>query len=99
MDVSNNSTEVGRGIVLVGSLWTSIEKLKKPIDDLNNRDIIEARDVMILAAHRLGWLETVVTGLRYQTQHDAAMYAKFVDKKRDIETMDLDELRVLLRER
>ncbi len=98
MSVSSNSTE-GQGIVLIASLWERIDRLKVPIEKLNNANIIEIRDLMILAVHRLTWLETVITGLTYQTQHDASMYAKFVDKKRSIEDMDLDELRVLLREK
>jgi hypothetical protein len=62
-----------------------------------HRDVIKMRDVMILAAHRLAFLEMVVKGLSFMEQHDAQAYAKFVEKKRNIEDMDIDELRVLLR--
>ncbi len=57
----------------------------------------KAHDLMVLAAHRLAFLEMVTKGLSFMEQHDAQAYAKFIDKKRKIEDMDIDELRVLLR--
>lgn len=50
-----------------------------------------------LAMHRLAFLELVTKGLAYETMHDARAYAKFVDSKRNLEDMDLEELRVMLR--
>ena len=63
----------------------------------NIHDMRMLRDLTRNAVHRLAWLETVVKGLTYAEQHDAALYAKFVDKKRNLEDLDLEELRALLR--
>ena len=85
------------GIKLVADMWVTIEMMKAPAERYKNRDIIEMRDLMILAVHRLTFLEMVTTGLTFMEMHDAQAYAKFVEKKRKIEDMDIDELRVLLR--
>jgi hypothetical protein len=99
MDVSNvSANSMGKeGIKLVADMWATIEMMKQPAERYKNRDIIEMRDLMILAVHRLSFLELVTKGLTFMEQHDAQAYAKFVDKKRKIEDMDIDELRVLLR--
>lgn len=88
-----------KGIVLVANLWQGINCLRRVVQKLNNRDIIEARNLMVLAVHRLTFLEMVVKGLTYREQHDAAAYARFVEKKRNLEDMDIDEFREILRER
>jgi hypothetical protein len=85
------------GIALLGNLWAAIERMHVASQKIGNRDISEAYDLMILAAHRLAFLEMVTKGLSYMEMHDAQAYAKFVDKKRKIEDLDIDELRVLLR--
>ena len=64
--------------------------LKQPSAD-------RAYQLMVLSAHRLAFLEMVTKGLSYMEMHDAQAYAKFVDKKRQIEDLDFDGLRVLLR--
>lgn len=99
MDVSNvSANSMGKeGIKLVADMWATIEMMKQPAERYKNRDIIEMRDLMILAVHRLSFLELVTKGLTFMEQHDAQAYAKFVEKKRKIEDMDIDELRVLLR--
>lgn len=50
-----------------------------------------------LVMHRLAFLELVTKGLAYETMHDARAYAKFVDSKRKLEDLDVEELRALLR--
>lgn len=82
---------------MIADLWASIERMKFPAEKYKNRDIIEMRDLMILSAHRLAFLEMVTKGLNYMEMHDAQAYAKFVEKKRKLEDMDFEELRVLLR--
>jgi hypothetical protein len=99
MDASNVSASSmhKEGLKLVADLWATIEMMKQPAERYKNRDIIEMRDLMILAVHRLTFLEMVTSGLTFMEMHDAQAYAKFVEKKRKIEDMDIDELRVLLR--
>ena len=82
---------------LIANLWETIEVMRGPAEVYKNRDIIQMRDLMILAVHRLTFLELVTKGLTFMEMHDASAYAKFVDKKRKIEDMDIEELRVLLR--
>lgn len=84
-------------LVLIANLWDAIKGMKEPAEKYKNRDVIEWRDIMILAVHRLTFLELVTKGLTFMEMHDAQAYAKFVEKKRKIEDMDIDELRVLLR--
>jgi len=95
-NVSNGSTRDG-GLELIADIWATIEMMKLPAERYKNKDIIEMRDKLIFAVHRLTFLEMVTKGLTFMEMHDAAAYAKFVDKKRKIEDMDIDELRVLLR--
>lgn len=94
-DVLTSSTHI-EGLQLIANLWDEIKLLRKPAVEYGNRDIIQARDLMILAVHRLTFLELVTTGLTYMEMHDAQAYAKFVEKKRKLEDMDIDELRVML---
>ena len=94
--VSNSSMHL-EGLKLVADLWATIEMMKSPAEKYKNRDIIEMRDLMILAVHRLTFLEMVTKGLAYMEMHDAKAYAKFIDSKRKLEDMDIEELRVLLR--
>jgi len=99
MDASNVSASSmdKEGFVLIANLWDAIEKMRVASQKIGNRDISKAYDLMILAAHRLAFLEMVTKGLSYMEMHDAQAYAKFVDKKRKIEDLDIEELRVLLR--
>ena len=96
MSASSNSTRDG-GLALIADIWATIKTMREPADKYGNRDIIEMRDQLIAAVHRLTFLEMVTKGMRYREMHDAAGYAKFVDSKRKLEDMDIDELRVLLR--
>lgn len=96
MDASKHSTRDG-GLALLAEIWTTIEIMRRPAEQYKNRDIIELRDMLIHAAHRLGFLEMVTKGLSFREMHDAAGYAKFVDSKRKLEDMDVDELREILR--
>jgi len=111
-NVSSNSTRDG-GVKLIADLWEEIELIAATKGALDNPEHMRhlssklrgitppsadrARDLMIFAVHRLTFLEMVTKGLSFMEMHDAAAYAKFVEKKRKIEDMDLDELRVLLR--
>lgn len=61
------------------------------------KDLKAINECLRNAAHRLSFLEMVVKGLAYMEQHDAQGYAKFVEKKRSIEDMDIEELRKMLR--
>lgn len=109
MAVSKNYTE--HPIALVADLYeqsallvTAIKRFEQDHEKWENvgmsrRGIDKLHDVVHLAAHRLAWLEAVVKGLTYQAQHDASVYARFVDEKHNIEDMDVEELRVLLREK
>jgi hypothetical protein len=99
MDVSNVSTSSmhKEGLKLVADMWAGIDKLKTIVKKLDNRDIIQTSDLMILAVHRLAFLELVTKGLTFMEMHDAQAYSKFVESKRKIEDMDIEELRVLLR--
>lgn len=99
MDVSNVSkTSMHKeGLKLVADLWDEIEYFKQDLIDLKHQDVTRVRDVLILSAHRLAFLEMVTKGLNYMEMHDAQAYAKFVEKKRKLEDMDFEELRVLLR--
>lgn len=85
------------GLELIANLWDKIKVMREPAERYNNRDVIEMRDLMILAVHRLAFLELVTKGMTFMEMHDAQAYAKFVEKKRKIEDLDIDELRVLLR--
>ena len=86
-------------LVLVKRVWIDHSYFSQNMVDLKFDDIQRIKETLKLAAHRLQWLELVVKGLNYQQQHDAASYAKFVDKKHHIEDLDVEELRALLRER
>lgn len=97
MGASKNSTEQA-GSELIENLWEGIKSLTLPIRQMNNQNIIEIRDLMTLAVHRLTWLELVVKGLTFAEQHDAAHYAKFVLKKKNLEDLDIEELKMLLRD-
>lgn len=101
--VSKESTDQA-GLVLVANLWDAIEGMNHRIEnDANGHLRIttqqgrDLKETVVFAAHRLAFLELVVKGLSFMEQHDAQAYAKFVEKKRNIEDMDIDELRVLLR--
>lgn len=96
MSVSTNSTEQDTSDLLA-NLWDEIEFFKAPLIDLRHGDAVRISQVLILAAHRLAFLEMVVKGLAEMEKHDAQAYAKFIEKKRKIEDLDIDELRVLLR--
>jgi hypothetical protein len=104
-----SSTEVDP-IVLVTKLWEAIKSINARFTAMESKngvgmmqddadDLKDYKQTMIYTVHRLTWLELVVKGLSYQEQHDAAAYAKFVNGKHDIEGMEIDELRELLRER
>jgi hypothetical protein len=54
-------------------------------------------EIIRFALHRLRFLEMVVTGLTYMEQHDAQAYARFVESKRNLEDLDFEELREILR--
>lgn len=74
--------------------------MRKPVGEgqyKSNREVIQMRDLMILAFHRLTFLEMAVKGLRYKELHDAQAYAKFVEKKHAIEDIEIDQLKELLR--
>lgn len=65
--------------------------------DLSVKEVADAKSLMIYAAHRLTFLEMVTKGLSYKQMHDAQAYARFVDSKRELEDMDMNDLRELLR--
>lgn len=112
MSVSIDSTDTA-GIVLLGKVWQQVEiagncldHAKTPTGEkkhamrrcgLTVHELLNMKEILVFAAHRLAFLEMVTKGLAYMEQHDAQAYAKFVEKKRKIEDMDIDELRVLLR--
>lgn len=105
-DVLTSSTHI-EGLQLIANLWDAINKnirYKQATAkaDAKYKSYIkptreDVHDLMILAVHRLTFLELVTTGLTYMEMHDAQAYAKFVEKKRKLEDMDIDELRVMLR--
>ena len=97
MGASRSSTDRDGGPALIADMWQGIDKLSQIVQKLDNRDVIETRNLMILAVHRLAFLEMVTKGLAYMEMHDAQAYAKFIDKKRRLEDLDIEELRVLLR--
>lgn len=103
MSASKESTDQA-GLVLIANLWDAIEGIKHRIDnDANGHLRIttqqgrDLKETMVFCAHRLAFLEMVTKGLSFMEQHDAQAYAKFMEKKRKIEDMDIEELRVLLR--
>lgn len=108
MAVSKNSTK-DEGYALLNQLWEWNEKLTsyvewkngenrvEELDNINVENLEKMRDLYRDAANRIAFLEMVTKGLSYMEQHDAQAYAKFVDKKRKLEDLDLNELRVLLR--
>ena len=110
MSVSTSFTDRDGGLELINDLWIAIRK-KQSYDsavELNKKlgrrymshskpDIDKMYKLLIFAVHRLTFLEMVTKGLRYQEMHDAQAYAKFVQKKRNLEDMDTEELRLLLR--
>ena len=112
-NASNGSTEAG--LKLIANLWdeikiatTCLDRAKTPRGraiagrlkcDLAVIELRNMKETMVFAAHRLAFLEMVTKGLTEMDKHDAQAYARFVEKKRNIEDMDIDELRVLLRER
>lgn len=113
MSALGSSTDRDGGKELIDRAWrvikivgSSIERRNSPTGraiphlvkaDLSYKELEEFRDVLVFCAHRLAFLEMVTIGMKYQEMHDAQAYAKFVEKKRNIEDMDIDELRVLLR--
>ena len=99
MDVSNvsESSMHKEGLKLISDLWDELEFFRQDMIDLRHGDAVRVRDVLILAVHRLTFLELVTKGLTYMEMHDAQAYAKFVHSKRKIEDLDIEELRVLLR--
>ena len=110
-NVSNGSTEAG--LKLIADLWdhikwcqASLERRESPTGraiagrmkcDLSVNEVRNIKEALVFAAHRLAFLELAVKGLRYIECEDAADYSKFVDSKRKIEDMDIEELRTLLR--
>lgn len=107
MSVSGSSTEEA-GYALINRLWTEIDRMRREIEMSTSPNKIvgytpaawgDVKQTLVFAAHRLAFLEMVTKGLTEMDKHDAQAYARFVEKKRKIEDLDLDELRVLLRER
>lgn len=107
MSVSASSMEKD-GSQLVADSWTWINRTTHDIDLLKNGakahephisadNLVSLKEHMVSVVHRHEFLELVVKGLTFMEQHDAQAYAKFVQKKRKLEDMDLEELRVLLR--
>lgn len=105
MSVSESSTEQ-EGLKLVADSWEWIKALREDRDTiasktrmptLNAGKIGQLIEHLTHVVHRHEFLELVVKGLTYMEQHDAQAYAKFVQKKRKLEDMDFEELRVLLR--
>ena len=105
MGASSDSTRDG-GQELISKAWRVIDAMSGRIDLCNKRDdpiVYYANDLgaiketLVFCAHRLAFLEMVTKGLTYMEMHDARAYAKFVKKKRKLEDLDLEELRVLLR--
>ena len=106
MDVSNvsSSSMALEGSKLIADLWDQITDLDRRIAKGVSKDrgvvVVNCtgiKDLMILAVHRLAFLEMVTKGLNYMEMHDAQAYAKFVEGKCKIEDMDIEEIRVLLR--
>jgi len=99
MDVSNvsNNSTVQAGLKLIADLWEEQEFFSQDLIDLKFRDVKRIKFLFTRAAHRLAFLELVTKGLSYMECKDAADYSKFVDSKRKIEDLDIEELRVLLR--
>ena len=60
-------------------------------------DLSAIRDTLRYATARLRFLEMVTMGLTHMEKRDAADYAKFVDSKRKLEDMDIEDLRRVLR--
>ena len=109
MTASQNSTREA-GKELINKLWSEILRInqlfqrqtickrpKRLRRDLTVNEVHNIKEVMVLAAHRLTFLEMVVTGLSYKEQRDARDYAKFVESKTKLEDIDFNELRELLR--
>ena len=102
-NVSNGSTVAG--LKLIADLWEAIGNRtnfnkaikKEPYSSYMKPSAQTDHDLMILAVHRLQFLEMVVKGLNYMECKDAADYSKFIDSKRKLEDMDIDELRAILR--
>ncbi len=105
MDASSGSTQEA-GYVLIDRMWRMIEVMGNRLQACKNGDdpiIYYANDLravkqqMVFAAHRLAFLELVTKGLSEMEKSDARAYAKFIESKRELEDMDIEELRVLLR--
>lgn len=94
--VSSSSMHT-EGLKLVADVWEESEYFQQDLIDLKFRDVKRIRELFTRVGHRLAFLELVTKGLAYETMHDARAYAKFVDSKRNLEDMDLEELRVMLR--
>lgn len=113
MSASNvSASSMGKeGLRLVTDLYELIKKMQAMQTHVREKDSPTGRykaepampksedviNLMVLAVHRLQFLEMVVKGMRFMELHDAQAYAKFVESKRKIEDMDIEELRVLLR--
>jgi hypothetical protein len=98
MDGKNaSSLSIKGGLELIEHLWKEIEFYNQDLVDHKFADLVRVRDLLIVSVHRLAFLEMVVKGLSHMEQHDAQAYAKFVDSKRKIEDLDIEEFRVLLR--
>ena len=102
-NVSSSSMHL-EGLKLVADLWKVIEDMTHRIDSDANGHLrittVQGRNMketMVYVVHRLTFLEMVTKGLAYMEMHDAKAYAKFIDSKRKLEDMDIEELRVLLR--
>ena len=80
-NVSGRPTEIPHS-ALIADVWENIHALRHPIEVLDNAKIIQVRDNMISAVHRLQFLEMVVLGLTIKEQYDAYDYAKFIKQER-----------------
>lgn len=108
MAVSKDSTDEA-GIVLVTRCFQEHQRLVKALEkydrdrekwlamDMSRQGLAHLADTVKYAAHRLAFLEMVSKGLSFQEMHDLRAYARFVDSKRKLEDLDLEELREMLR--
>lgn len=107
MDASSGSTQEA-GYVLIDRMWRMIEVMGGRLERLSEqhnkeailiapKDFLAIKEQMVFAVHRLAFLELVTKGLSEMEKSDARAYAKFIESKRELEDMDIEELRVLLR--
>ena len=99
-NVSQSSTDAP-GYALIEKAWRVIHVMNNRLQNdpivYTANDLRAVIETMVFLTHRLIFLEMAVKGLRHKELHDANVYAKFVERKYDLESLEFEQLKELLR--